>query len=144
MKRTKQDSPALYPASWRTTLASVPIHNPAAGVLRRERGVVVTLQGKRPAFLVPPLSWVIRPRLQRRMWLDSVGREVWELCDGERTVESIVDAFARNERLTFHEARISVVQYLKELMKRGLVALSVPDGSGEAETAASSERKQTP
>jgi len=45
------------------------------------------------------------------------------LCDGERTVEAIIDAFAAEHRLTFHEARVAVGGYLRSLMARGALAM---------------------
>jgi hypothetical protein len=59
--------------------------------------------------------------------LDALGRGVFDLCDAHRTVEDIVDAFAAAHHLTFHEARISVTQYLRELIRRGVCAIEVPE-----------------
>ena len=57
------------------------------------------------------------------MRLDRLGSQVWQLCDGVRTVEDVVDEFARLHRLTFHEARASVTAYLKMLVQRGVLAM---------------------
>jgi hypothetical protein len=66
-------------------------------------------------------------RPERRLTLDRLGTEVWRLCDGDRTVEEIVDTFSRNHDLTFHEARAAVTGYLTTLIQRGALAIEVPE-----------------
>jgi hypothetical protein len=44
------------------------------------------------------------------------------------TVEELVDRFARTHRLSFHESRVCVTGYLAELVRRGLLALSLQGG----------------
>jgi hypothetical protein len=39
-------------------------------------------------------------------------------------VEEIVEAFAARHRLTFHEARLSVTAFLRQLTWRGLVVIA--------------------
>ena len=82
---------------------------------------------RHPGWLVPPLSWVVRPRHQRVVSLDRIGTEVWQACDGRRTVEQIVDAFSERRRLTFHEARAAVTGFLRSLVQRGILAVEMKD-----------------
>ena len=110
--------------NWRRMLAAKPVRNQAAEVARQDDGLVrIAVRKRRPGFLVPPLAWIIRPRLSRRYYLDRLGTSVWELCDGQRTVEAVVDEFARRYRLSFHEARVAVTGYLRDLVHRGVLAL---------------------
>jgi len=55
--------------------------------------------------------------------LDALGRQVFVACDGSRTTEQIVEEFAERHRLRFHEARLSVLTFLRSLVERNLVAL---------------------
>jgi len=55
-----------------------------------------------------------------------LGSQVWRWCDGERTVEAVVDAFAAAHGLTFHEARVAVAGYVSSLVKRGALAIAMP------------------
>jgi len=64
---------------------------------------------------------------KRTLRLDRLGSEVWDLCDGQRTGEGVVDDFAQRHRLTFHEARAAVTVYLKTLVQRGALALEMPE-----------------
>ena len=78
---------------------------------------------RRPAWLVPPLSWLIPFSPHRRVELDTVGWAVLDLCDGKKTVERIIEDFARKENLTFREAQLPVTQFLQQLSERGMMAI---------------------
>jgi hypothetical protein len=57
--------------------------------------------------------------------LDRVGTEVWRACDGGRTVERIIDEFAERHRIRFHEARTSIVSFMRSLVDKNLLVLAV-------------------
>ena len=115
-------------SSWRPMLAAVPVRNAAAEVTETDAGEVsLAVAMKRPRWLVPPLSWAVRWHRKRTVKLDRLGSQLWALCDGERNVESVIDEFARNHRLSFHEARAAVTGYLKELVQRGVLAIAMEE-----------------
>ena len=138
----KHRSTAAKPAagaSWRDMLAARPVRNQAANVTLAGDTLSVSVPLRRPGFLVPPLSWIVRPGAARRLVLDTLGKQVWEQCDGQRTVEQIVDAMADAHGLTFHEARVATTNYLKQLVERGALAIVT---AGDAEDAEDAERLQ--
>jgi hypothetical protein len=49
------------------------------------------------------------------------------MCDGEHTVEQIVESFRTKYGLTFHESRAAVMGYLKLLTERGVVAIATQE-----------------
>jgi hypothetical protein len=109
---------------WMALLQSRPVRNVAARVEEHTDGrVVIYVRQKKPGFLVPPLSWIVPYKRERSAYLDRVGTRLWRMCDGEHTVEEIVDAFRGQYRLTFHESRAAVMGYLKLLTERGVVAI---------------------
>jgi len=58
---------------------------------------------------------------------------VLEACNGEATVETIVEGFAARHQLRFHEARQSVLSFLRMLVERrviALVAVGLPTEAG--------------
>lgn len=111
-------------APWKAQLAVSPVCNHAADTEERGDGtIVLKIRKRRPAFLVPPLSWILRPRMIKRYELDRIGTRVWRLCNGNRTVGDIVDEFAAAHRLTFHEARVAVTDYISRLTRCGAIAL---------------------
>ncbi|MFH1731971.1 MAG: PqqD family protein [Planctomycetota bacterium] len=114
--------------SWKRMLDARAVRNTAA---RADQGepdaVVVHVKTVRPWYMVPPVSWIVPHRPERRVELDRLGSQVWRLCDGERTVETVVDSFAADHELTFHEARVAVAGYISSLVKRGVLAIVMPE-----------------
>jgi len=112
--------------SWASTLRSIPVRNIAARVQGDpESGVTILIKRQRPRWFVPPVSWIVPFRAERKITLDRIGSRVWGLCDGSRTVETIIDTFAQWYGLSFHEARAAVTGYLKSLVQRGVLAIGI-------------------
>lgn len=106
-----------------TLLDLVPVAN---GALRREqRGtrLILWVPIRRRWWMGPPLRWLLPFRSEKGVELDALGQQVFGACDGTRTTEQIIAEFAECHRLRFHEARLSVLSFLKSLSERKLVAL---------------------
>jgi hypothetical protein len=116
-------------------LDAVPVRNSEAVSEREEDGeTVVAVPLRRRWYMRPPLSWVMPFSSHRRVQLDRFGTEVWRGCDGRNTTETIVERFATTHHLSFHEARLSVMQFLRELVRRGLVVMAgQPTREGHSE-----------
>ncbi len=58
--------------------------------------------------------------------LDAVGTRIWELCDGEKTVNEIVDQVVSEFEVDRETAEKDVVEFITELMQKekALVTLS--------------------
>ena len=58
--------------------------------------------------------------------LDAVGTRIWELCDGEKTVNEIIDQVVEEFKVDRDTAAKDVVEFIEELMQKekSLVALS--------------------
>ena len=105
-------------------LRAKPMRNESMTLDRRDDGTMLaSIPLRRPAWLVPPLSWLIPFSSHRRVELDTVGAAVLDLCDGNKTVERIIEEFARKEKLSFREAQLPVTQFLQQLSQRGLMAI---------------------
>ncbi|MBI5723373.1 MAG: PqqD family protein [Planctomycetes bacterium] len=98
---------------------------------RPDGGAIAEIPVRRPRFLVPPLSWILPFSTIRRVQLDNLGLEVLDLCNGNRTIESVIENFAAAHKLTFREAQVSVMQFLRMLADRGIVAIVGPDAKVE-------------
>lgn len=113
--------------NWRTMMEATLYQNlkasPKWDIEHKELTLTVTM--KRPNYLIPPISWIVRPPKTRQIQLDPIGGQLWEWCDGQRTVEDVIELFAQKYNLTFHEGRVSVTSYLKELLKRGALAVAL-------------------
>jgi len=124
MKRSKRKKPASKrEMAASKLLASVPMRNEVAEVTPSGEGALVTVPVRRPGWLIPPISWVLPWRSHRRIQLDAPGAEVLGLCDGERNVEQVVESFARAHKLSFRESQLAVTAFLRELLRRGIIAL---------------------
>jgi len=116
------------PGNWTAMLRARPTRNTAARAVEKDStGVTVYVQRRRPRWLVPPLSWIVPYAPERETTLDALGQRLWQCCDGRATVEEIVDRFAAEHGLTFHEARAAVTAYLRQLIQRGVLAIVMQD-----------------
>ncbi len=113
------------PANWRALLAARPVRNAAAAAEETDDGGVRIGVRKADAWWRrAPWKWAVPGGDLRYTVLDRLGRELWEICDG-RTVEEIVEEMARRHRLTFHESRTAVTPLLRELIRRGALAIAL-------------------
>jgi hypothetical protein len=87
-------------------------------------GIRITVERRRE-WWVRALSLVLPIPKRRPIELDEVGRQVWDMCDGEHTLRDMVKAFQAQHKLSRAEAEWSLRTYLRDLGKRGLVAIAV-------------------
>lgn len=59
----------------------------------------------------------------RKLELDALGSQVWQMIDGSRTTAQLIEEFARLQKISNQEAEQSITLFLRELGKRGLIAL---------------------
>lgn len=124
--KSKQIEPLrMETVSWRRMLAAVPHRNQSLKVLEAgAEHMQFEIPGRRPKWLVPPITWVVKPKLTRTILLDRFGVNLWQWCDGDHTVEEIVDKFAQEFHCTFHEARVAVTGFMRSLVQRGILAIA--------------------
>lgn len=58
---------------------------------------------------------------ERKVELDEVGSFVWELCDGNNTIESIVQKTSKHYKMSRREAEVSVTMFLQMLHERNFI-----------------------
>lgn len=127
------------PQSWRAMLEAKPLRNAASRMEREANGMrTLHVPCRRPWYAVFPLTWIVRFPEERSFRLDPLGAQVWDLCSGEAPVEAIVEAFAEEHELTFHEARVAVTQYLKTLIQYGALAIALASEEDDAAKEATS------
>lgn len=129
-------------SSWERMLLALPIRNNSATAEGYgAEAVELTVPRRRPKYL-KPLSWLVKVRPTRTIVLDRLGTQIWQSCDGQRTVEQIVDGFAQAHRLSFHEARTAVTGYLRELIERGALAIAMPPPDDAEDDTATSQAER--
>lgn len=91
-----------------------------------ERGVTLFVPLRRRWWSRGPVGWLLPLRTRRGVALDALGTRVWRACDGQRSVGQIVHDFADRQNLGFHEARLLVSTFLRQLTERSLLVLVFP------------------
>jgi hypothetical protein len=109
-------------------LAVVPMRHPMVEWERKGEEVFldVPMRDDRVARLIKKFMKNMPDK--RQIALDSVGSDVWELCDGQRNISSVVVAVAKNHKLTRREAEVSVTMFLQTLAKKNLIGLMSAGG----------------
>jgi len=102
-----------------------PLKNPSLEWEKDEEGNIVITVRRREDWKTKLLSLLFVIPKERKVALDEVGTLVWELCDGQTTVEDIIKKLMERYKLNRREAELSLGEYLKTLTKRGLVGLQV-------------------
>lgn len=59
----------------------------------------------------------------RKLQLDGLGTQVWQMIDGSRSTADLIEEFAASQKISIAEAEQSITLFLRELGKRGLIAL---------------------
>ena len=109
------------------SLAAIPVKNPevrgqetAGGDLLLTYTVTV-----RPLFsgLIQRLGGPGSQQQVKKLQLDEMGTATWRLINGRRSVRQVADVLADSYQLMPQEAQVSVTAFLRELGRRGLIAL---------------------
>jgi len=108
------------------SLAARPLRNPAISARKLENGDMELTVPRRKDGLGKLLALVFYIPKERRVILEGIGSEVWDLCDGERPVSQMITWLAQKHKLNPREAEVSLVEYLRTLGKRKLIAFVLP------------------
>lgn len=113
--------------SRREALQCRPVKNPEVIAVRAETGDMLLTY---PETLRP---WLARIYSRfgkskevmrfKKLQLDQLGTEVWEMINGRLTVDRMVERFGKTHRLHPKEAEVAVTNFLRDLGKRGLIAM---------------------
>jgi len=107
-------------------LKSKPIRNPELEWQRYPSGeVAVMIKGKAKGF-TKIVAKMAKVEPKKKILLDKVGSFVWDLCDGEHTVEDIIKELMKKYKLHRREAEASLLLYLQMLSKRALIGFILP------------------
>jgi hypothetical protein len=108
-------------------LCCIPIRNPMVVESRMDSGEMLLsyTETLKPWFagILRRMNKASEIRRTRKLQLDILGTGVWDLLDGKSTVMEIIDSFAGIHQLYHKEAEVSVIQFLRELGRRGIVGM---------------------
>ncbi len=114
------------------SMSAKPVLNRLVKLERAEDGTVILQVPRRDTAMARTVARVFGIPPYKRVALDELGSFVIELCDGQHTVEQMVDKFAKKYRLNRREAEVSLSTFLRTLGRRSIVGLVIEsrDGSG--------------
>lgn len=115
------------PHSRNDALRCCPVKNPEVIEVRTESGDVLLTY---PVTLRPWLARIYKrfgksSEMTRfkKLQLDQLGTEVWEMIDSRSTVERLIGRFGKKHQLHPKEAEVAITSFLRDLGKRGLIAI---------------------
>jgi len=124
MFRRKTPQPAI---SREQFVKSSVLPNPEVRVERGEDSLVCLWVAMPPS---PFIRWFPKlaqtPPGERKVQLDEIGSFVWDLCDGETTVQEMTRALSRRHKMNPKEAEVALTTYLRTLARKGLAGIVVP------------------
>ncbi|MCC7517732.1 MAG: hypothetical protein IT578_00955 [Verrucomicrobiae bacterium] len=107
-------------------LRMVPVPNAAAErTPLPDGGLRLAAPLNRPSW-VTLLAWWLPVSKQRRVELDRTGVAAFALLDGRRTLGEVVELHQQRWKLSFFEARGMIFDFLRPLVRAGLLALVAP------------------
>jgi hypothetical protein len=124
----RRRKPAL---SREQNLASVPLRSTNVREEETDEGYARLVAPRRDSWWARLMAKIFYVPDARRVTLDEIGTFVWRQCDGKQNMRDIIEALCQRYKLHRKEAEVSVVAYLRQLMKRGLLGIAVLDDENE-------------
>ncbi|MCG2660657.1 MAG: PqqD family protein [Kiritimatiellae bacterium] len=107
----------------RRSLDGIPVINEQISCENDQTGrLVINIKLKRGNGLLARFQ---PPVLERNVRLDEIGGFVFKLIDNQRSTLEIIELFLAKYRVNRREATLSVVDFLKSLVKRGVVSIAI-------------------
>ncbi len=114
--------PKTTPLDRQQVLRLYPIRNPVVQYEEREDGTCLLKVPMRPRGFLRWVSRIFKLPGEHKIELDETGSTVWRMCDGQHTVDSIVQRLVRQYKLERREAEVSLFAFLNTLSRRGFIA----------------------
>ena len=111
-------------------LNSRPTRNELLNWEKNEAGEAQLTIQRQDTWKVRLLSKVFYIPKERKITLDALGTEVWQLCTGRTTVAQMIAALSEKYQLNTKEAEVSLLSYLKTLGQKRFIGF-VLEGEGQ-------------
>ncbi|MCK5527274.1 MAG: PqqD family protein [Candidatus Latescibacteria bacterium] len=106
-------------------LGSKPIRNELVHWERDDNGEVLITLTRQTGWKINLLAKIFYVPKERKIGLDEIGSQVWEMCDGKHTVDRMIRRLAQTHQLNRREAEVALTTYLRQLGKKRLVGFAV-------------------
>ena len=117
-------------------MSSRPTRNDSLDWETNDEGEVQISVVRQDTWKVRLLSKLFYIPKKRKITLDEVGTEVWQMCNGRNTVGDMIEQLSKTYQLNRKEAEVSLLQYLKTLGEKRFIGFvlegekSPPDPGG--------------
>jgi len=122
MARSKQVKTAKLTSRREAALTAVPYPLPVVRKKEEGKKLYVTVMFERPKF---QQFLGAEANCERTFGLDAYGRQVYETCDGKRSVKEIINKFAYKTKVRRPEAETADTKFFRVLMTKGLIAMQM-------------------
>lgn len=102
-------------------LNSRPARNELVKWESKESGEAEITVTRQENWKIRLLSKVFYIPKERRITLDEVGTEVWQMCNGSTTVGQMIERLSDKYQLNRKEAEVSLLAYLKTLGQKHFI-----------------------
>lgn len=113
------------------SMSAIPIRNPLLYWGRNDKDFIVVAMERRTDWVGQAMEWLFMVPPKRKLELDEVGSTVWQACDGENTVNDIVEIVAEEYKLSRREVEMSLTKYLRTLGQRKMIGFMVDEKIAE-------------
>ena len=124
-------------------LASRPTRNESLRWEQNDAGEVQVVIERQDTWRVKLLSRVFYIPKERKITLDEVGSEVWQMCNGRNSVGEMIEDLADKYQLNRKEAEGSLLQNLKTLGQKRFVGFVLDGDEAPPDRGAASGKKWT-
>jgi len=107
-------------------LSALPVRNLSLSSQRTENGETEITIPRREDWVGRLLVLIFFAPRERKVILEAIGSDIWEMCDGQHSVAQMVEALMAKHKLNRREAEASLTEYLRRLGKRRLIAFAIP------------------
>ena len=121
-------------------LNSRPARNELLVWEKNDSGEVQITVKRQNNWKIRVLSKVFYIPKERKITLDAIGTEVWQMCNGRSTVGQMIEALGKKYQLNRKEAEVSLLSYLKTLGQKRFIGF-VLEGEGGANRSNASGKK---
>lgn len=106
-------------------LNSRPARNEELTWERNDSGEVQITVKRQENWKVRLISKIFYIPKNRKITLDEVGTEVWQLCDGRNTVARMIEELSDKYQLNRKEAEVSLLAYLKTMAQKRFIGFVI-------------------
>lgn len=112
-------------------LSAIPLRNATIKWEQNSEGEVSIVIPQKDKLWVKVVTKIFMVPSKRVVVLDEIGSYVWMLCDGEHTIRDIMNSLSSKYHLTRKEAEVSLITYMRNLGKRGMLGFAIKDPNHE-------------